>query len=111
MADALVNTTPHTRAEREFQVTVPQAIGDVERPLGFFERLWGSSAVRRGVILILLAAVWEAYARWSDSPLLFPTFTDTVQALWSGIVSGVIPQRLWVTLQILGIGYGIGCRR
>jgi NitT/TauT family transport system permease protein len=89
-------------------VTVPEAIGDVERPLGFFERLWSSSAVRRGVILILLAALWEAYARWSDNPLLFPTFSDTVQALWSGIVSGVIPQRLWVTLQMLGLGYGIG---
>jgi NitT/TauT family transport system permease protein len=108
MADALVNTTPHARPEREFKVTVPEAIGDVERPLGLFERLWGSSAVRRGVILILLAALWEAYARWSDNPLLFPTFSDTVQALWSGIVSGVIPQRLWVTLQMLGLGYGIG---
>jgi NitT/TauT family transport system permease protein len=108
MADALVNTTTHVRPEREYEVTVPEAIGDVERPLGFFERLWSSSAVRRGVILILLAALWEAYARWSDNPLLFPTFTDTVQALWSGIVSGVIPQRLWVTLQMLGLGYGIG---
>jgi NitT/TauT family transport system permease protein len=108
MADALVDTAPRARPEREYQVTVPEAIGDVERPLGLFERLWSSAAVRRGLILVVLAALWEAYARWSDNPLLFPTFTDTVQALWGGIVSGVIPQRLWVTLQMLGMGYGIG---
>jgi NitT/TauT family transport system permease protein len=76
--------------------------------LALAERLWNSAAVRRFVILILLAAMWEVYARWSDNPLLFPTFTDTIGAWWQGIVSGVIPQRLAVTLRMLAVGYGTG---
>jgi NitT/TauT family transport system permease protein len=108
MADAMIKLTPLVRAEHEYEVCVPKSIGDIEQPLTLSERLWNSTAVRRVVILILLAAIWEAYARWSDNPLLFPTFTDTIGAWWQGIVSGVIPQRLAVTLRVLAVGYGIG---
>ena len=73
---------------------IPEAIGDVEQPLALTERLWNSAAVRRLVILVLLAALWEAYARWSNNPLLFPSFTETVEAWWQGIISGVIPRGL-----------------
>jgi NitT/TauT family transport system permease protein len=60
------------------------------------------------VILIVLALAWELYARWLASPLTFPTFLETLQALRDGIVSGVIPQRLSVTLETLVAGYAIG---
>jgi NitT/TauT family transport system permease protein len=108
MANTMIKLTPLVRPEHEYEVHVPQSIGDIEQPLTLTERLWNSTAVRRVVILILLAAMWEAYARWSDNPLLFPTFTDTVGAWWQGIVSGVIPQRLAVTLRMLALGYGTG---
>jgi NitT/TauT family transport system permease protein len=108
MADTAIKLTPLTRAEHEYTVRIPQAIGDVEQPLALTERLWNSAAVRRLVILVLLAALWEAYARWSNNPLLFPSFTETVEAWWQGIISGVIPQRLAVTLRMLAMGYGIG---
>jgi NitT/TauT family transport system permease protein len=108
MADAMIKLTPLVRSEHEYEVHVPESIGDIEQPLTLTERLWNSTAVRRVVILILLAAIWEAYARWSDNPLLFPTFTDTITAWWQGVISGVIPQRLAVTLRVLAVGYGIG---
>jgi NitT/TauT family transport system permease protein len=108
MADTMIKLTPLVRPEREYEVHLPGSIGDIEQPLTLTERLWNSTAVRRVVILILLAAMWEAYARWSDNPLLFPTFTDTIGAWWQGTVSGVIPQRLAVTLRMLAIGYGAG---
>jgi NitT/TauT family transport system permease protein len=108
MTDTTIKLTPLARPEHEYDVRVPESIGDVEQPLALAERLWNSAAVRRFVILILLAAMWEAYARWSDNPLLFPTFTDTIGAWWQGIVSGVIPQRLAVTLRMLAVGYGAG---
>jgi NitT/TauT family transport system permease protein len=108
MADTAIKLTPLTRAEHEYTVRIPQAIGDVEQPLALTERLWNSAAVRRLVILVLLAALWEAYARWSNNPLLFPSFTETIEAWWQGIISGVIPQRLAVTLRMLAMGYGIG---
>jgi NitT/TauT family transport system permease protein len=108
MSDAAIKVTPLSRPEHEYKVLVPAAIGDIEQPLALTERLWNSAAVRRLVILIVLAALWEAYARWSNNPLLFPAFTDTVQAWWNGIISGVIPQRLAVTLRMLAMGYGLG---
>jgi NitT/TauT family transport system permease protein len=108
MTEITVKRAPLARPETEYQVRVPQSIGDVERPLAVTERLWNSAAVRRFAILILLAAIWEAYARWSNNPLLFPTFTDTVVAWWDSTISGVIPARLAVTLRMLAIGYALG---
>jgi NitT/TauT family transport system permease protein len=108
MADTAIKLTPRTRPEHEYDVFVPEAIGDVEQPLSLGERLWNSTAVRRLVILIVLAALWEGYARWSNNPLLFPSFSETVEAWWNGLLSGVIPARLAVTLRMLAVGYGIG---
>ncbi len=45
---------------------------------------YGNGTVRKTVLLVLLAAIWEIYARALANPLLFPTFTDTVMALLSG---------------------------
>jgi NitT/TauT family transport system permease protein len=96
------------RPEFERQVTAPVGLGDVAKPLSFTERLGANPAFRRGVILVVLALAWELYARWLASPLTFPTFLETLQALRDGIVSGVIPQRLSVTLETLVAGYAIG---
>jgi NitT/TauT family transport system permease protein len=103
-----LKTSPPTRPEIERDVTAPVGLGDVARPLPFIERVIHHTGFRRAFVLIGLALVWEAYGRWVQSPLLFPTFLDTVEALVAGIQSGVIPQRLATTLQTLLIGYGIG---
>jgi NitT/TauT family transport system permease protein len=108
MSDTAMRVVPFPRAEYEREVRAPETIGDIERPLALAERLWNMPLVRRIVILILLAAIWEAYARWNNNPLLFPTFSETIEAWWNGIVSGVIPARLAVTLRVLGIGYALG---
>ncbi|MBV8183303.1 MAG: ABC transporter permease, partial [Hyphomicrobiales bacterium] len=97
-----------TRPEFERQVSAPIGLGDVAKPLSFVERLGANSAFRRGIILVALALAWELYARWLASPLTFPTFLETLAALRDGIVSGVIPQRLSVTLETLVVGYAIG---
>jgi NitT/TauT family transport system permease protein len=106
--NAMPRMTPPVRPEFEYDVTVPAELGDVAKPLSPMEKLVENTAVRRGVILICIALVWEAYARWLQSPLSFPTFLDTLEALRDGIASGVIPQRLSVTLQTLVVGYAIG---
>ena len=108
MSDAAATTTPLVRSEIEHEVTVPAEIGDVEQPLSLAERLWNSDGLRRIAILVVLALIWESYARWSNNPLLFPTFSETVQAWWDGIASGVILQRLAVTLRMLAVGYAVG---
>ncbi|MDO9441433.1 MAG: ABC transporter permease [Beijerinckiaceae bacterium] len=100
--------TPPVRPEVEFDVTAPAELGDVAKPLSTVEKLTQNTAFRRGVILVCIAVVWELYARWLQSPLSFPTFFATLEALKDGIASGVIPQRLSVTLQTLLMGYFIG---
>jgi NitT/TauT family transport system permease protein len=107
MSDTSMSLAP-PRSEFERQVTAPVGLGDVAKPLSFTERLGANPAFRRGVILVVLALAWELYARWLASPLTFPTFLETLQALRDGIVSGVIPQRLSVTLETLVAGYAIG---
>src|SRR4051812_35157515 len=106
--NATTRLHPPVRPEIEFDVTAPAELGDVAKPLSFFEKLAEQAAFRRGLILIAVALVWELYARWLDSPLSFPTFLATLDALKDGIASGVIPARLSVTLQTLVIGYFIG---
>ena len=108
MSDTAIKLTPFVRQEYTRDVQVPASIGEVKRALPIAERLWNTDVVRRFFILVLLAAIWEAYARWSSNPLLFPTFTDTMEAWWSGIVSGVIPARLAVTMRMLLTGYALG---
>ena len=108
MSDTAIKLTPFVRQEYSHDVQVPASIGEVKRALPIAERLWNTDMVRRVFILVLLAMIWEAYARWSSNPLLFPTFTDTMEAWWSGIVSGVIPARLAVTMKMLLMGYALG---
>src|SRR3954468_514574 len=107
MTDVLLHQPP-PRPEYERTISVPTTIGTVERPLALAERIWNVSFVRKIVILAALAVVWEIYARHAANPLLFPTFSDTLRAWWDGVASGVIGQRLLVTLQLLVVGYSIG---
>jgi NitT/TauT family transport system permease protein len=80
----------------------------VEIPLSPWQRLANSPAARKVFVLVVLALVWEAYARWLDNPLLFPTLGATVEALWDGFASGELEARSWVSLSVLLIGYGAG---
>jgi len=66
------------------------------------------SALRKTALLVALAVIWEVYARWLNNPLLFPTFIDTVKALFSGIASGEIPKAATYTLRLLIEGYLAG---
>lgn len=86
----------------------PVETGEIEVPLPWFRRLQNNTMCRRVLVLAGIALIWQAYAVWTNNQLLFPTFTSVIETLYAGIVSGVIPQRLLVTLQTLAIGYGIG---
>jgi NitT/TauT family transport system permease protein len=92
----------------EFIAQIQASFGVIEKPLTFWERIYNNGAIRKTALLIVLALGWEIYARRIDNPLLFPTFSATVSALWRGIVSGVIPQRTWFSLKVLAQGYGAG---
>ncbi|HTB17327.1 MAG TPA: ABC transporter permease [Bryobacteraceae bacterium] len=80
----------------------------VEKPLGSWTRFWNIAAVRKTFLLIVLAGLWEGYARWLNNPLLFPTFVDTVKAFFTAIASGELPNAAWYTIQLLLKGYVAG---
>lgn len=96
------------RPEFECEPVDASAIGDAERPLSPVERLLHNEAVRKAVLLLLLIAAWEIYARWIDNPLLFPTLSETVETLWRDISSGILPERVLTSLQVLAMGYTAG---
>ncbi|WP_454918966.1 ABC transporter permease [Xanthobacter sediminis] len=99
---------PVVRPEYAFTTLPPVVGGRVEAPLPLIQRVFAHAFVRRALILAGLAAVWQVYAVWLDNPLTFPSFSDTVQALWDNTIDGRIPQRLMVSLRILVMGYAIG---
>ena len=66
------------------------------------------SAARKAVLLLMLALLWEGYARWLANPLLLPTFSATVRALISGVVSGELPRATLYTVRLLVKGYVAG---
>ena len=99
-----------TLALRPEIVNAETPLGDVkvEASLSIIERIYHVAGVRKAVILVALAALWQAYGLWLGNPLLFPTFTDTLSAFFENIANGVIPARTLVSLETLLIGYGIG---
>jgi NitT/TauT family transport system permease protein len=80
----------------------------VVKPLAIWERVLDSDGFRRAMILIVLAAVWQAYALFADNDLVFPKLTDVLVALWRSTLSGVLPARTWNSLQTLLTGYALG---
>jgi len=80
-------------------------IAAVEQKLGAMELLWQSGLFRKSLLIAVLAVIWEAYARHLDNPLLFPTLSDTLTALYDRFADGVLPARIWTTLKILVTGY------
>ncbi|WP_443089173.1 ABC transporter permease [Xylophilus sp.] len=79
-----------------------------ERTLPFAARLWQQGWLRKGVILVVLAVLWEALARWQDNDLLLPTFLATARALAEGLASGELIEKVRISLIVLVQGYVAG---
>lgn len=108
MADATLTITPPRRPERVIKTGEVGTIGDVARPLTLFERIWQQTFVRRIVILVVLCLIWETYARFLANPLLFPTLSETLVALYDGFVRGPLIDRTLTSMQVLLMGYALG---
>ena len=80
----------------------------VEQKLSAFETLWGISALRKALLILALAVIWQVYATYLDNPLLFPTLSDTLTTMVDRFADGTLPARIWTTLQVLFMGYTIG---
>ncbi|MSP87479.1 MAG: ABC transporter permease [Alphaproteobacteria bacterium] len=99
---------PPVRPEFEVRPGEAGQIGDVARPLSAWERISNITLVRRLFILLVLAVAWQIYASWLDNPLMFPTFDETMTALWDASIKGPLLERVWTSIRVLLLGYGAG---
>ncbi len=103
MADNVLVQRPEFVREVEIS-----AYGVVEKPLTAWEKLFNNAAVRKGLILLMLAVIWQVYSTLLNNPLLFPKFSDTIAAFYENIMNGVLLQRGWFSIKVLLMGYAAG---
>jgi len=108
MADGPAKPRPPRRPEFERDLPALGTVADAARPLSAFERLANLASVRRLLILLALAALWQAYGAWLSNPLIFPAFSDVAAALWDSIVGRGLLLRAWASIVVLAKGYVIG---
>ena len=82
--------------------------GVVNKPLTAFERIYGIGALRKTLILVVMAAIWQAYATYLDNSLILPTFTDTMKTFVERVASGELLKKSWTSIVVLLQGYAIG---
>jgi NitT/TauT family transport system permease protein len=108
MAEVPAMNMPPVRAEFENTTLDAAQTGEVARPLSLWERVTNIDWVRRAMILVVLAVVWESYARYVNNNLMFPTFLETVDALWEATTRGPLLDRVFTSIKVLLMGYGAG---
>jgi NitT/TauT family transport system permease protein len=99
---------PVARPEIIHEPVSASAFGIVEKPLSTWERISNVGAVRKAALLVVIAVVWEVYARALDNPLLFPTFAATVDAFVKGLFGGDLFTKALTSLRVLMMGYSAG---
>jgi NitT/TauT family transport system permease protein len=94
-------------AEITKTISLPTAPPVVQQ-LSWWERLLNQGAVRKFIVILVLATIWQIYGAQLDNELLFPTLGQTVHSLWEGLISGVLPERIWNSVRVLLTGYAVG---
>ena len=98
---------PPVRAE--YEIALQPLVGlPLERKLPLAQRLWQQGWLRKGLILVLLAVLWEVVARYQANDLMLPSFLQTARAFFEDMASGVLIERVGISLSILFKGYLIG---
>lgn len=101
--------TPTSTRRPEYELDLaPLNDLPLERDIPFAVRLWQQGWLRKTLILIVLAGVWEIAARIQGNDLLLPSFIQTANAFVTGMLNGELPAKVWVSLQVLVKGYVIG---
>jgi NitT/TauT family transport system permease protein len=108
MAEPASRLLPPVRPEFVVENVAAGDMKTTELPLSTWRRLGNIGWLRKALILVVLALLWEAYARYVHNTLMFPSFTETMAALWKALVDGPLLTRIWITLKVLMMGYAAG---
>jgi NitT/TauT family transport system permease protein len=96
------------RPEYELQTSASRDFGVVEKPLTTFEKLYNNAFLRKAMLLVVMAVVWELYARRLNNPLLVPTFLSTIEAFRDAMFSGELFSKALNSVRLLLQGYAVG---
>jgi NitT/TauT family transport system permease protein len=99
---------PPVRPEFERSLDEDTAKGDPQKPLSILERAGNVTFVRRGLIVLALMLIWQAYAVYADNPLTFPTLSSTIVALYDALAHGPLLARIWNSMSVLLTAYLVG---
>ena len=98
-----------TPVREEYEVALePFTASELSRDIPLAQRVWSQSWVRKGIILLALAVLWEVVARLQNNDLLLPSFLQTAHAFIDGMASGELPTKIWLSLTVLIKGYLLG---
>ncbi|MDQ8728176.1 ABC transporter permease subunit [Bradyrhizobium sp. LHD-71] len=75
---------------------------------GWLRSATSSVFVRRLLVLVCLAAIWQFSAALAHNPILFPSFTETVSALAEAVWSENLLQYAFASVLVLLKGYLLG---
>jgi NitT/TauT family transport system permease protein len=78
---------PPVRSEYERRPRLMER-GMPEQGIRPSQRIWEHGWLRKGLLLAVLATLWEALGRWQSNDLLLPTFLQAGRALVEGLASG-----------------------
>ncbi|MDY7562394.1 ABC transporter permease [Pseudomonas sp. 10B1] len=94
---------------QEYEVTLePFTQEDLVSDIPLAQKIGQMSWVRKSVILIALALIWELAARYTNNDLLLPGVLQTASALYDGIITGELLSKVGISLSVLIKGYLIG---
>lgn len=102
-----MSLSPARREEYEIPLQ-PLAGLKVEHELSLRQRLWQQGWLRKSVILLGLALIWELAARYQGNDLLLPSFLQTARAFIEGVGNGELVEKTAISLSVLVKGYLIG---
>jgi NitT/TauT family transport system permease protein len=72
------------------------------------QRIWQHGWLRKGLLLAVLATLWEGLGRWQNNELLLPTFLQAGRALVEGLASGELLGNVATSMAVLLQGYAAG---
>ncbi|TBV11334.1 ABC transporter permease [Stutzerimonas kirkiae] len=102
-----MSLSPTRREEYEIPLQ-PLPDFKLERELPAWQRLWQQGWLRKSLILLVLALLWELAARYQGNDLLLPSFVQTARAFVEGIGSGELLEKVAISLSVLVKGYLLG---
>ncbi len=103
----MMKRLPPVRPEY-LQDLVPLDDVPLEQTLPWTQRLWNFTPLRKTLLVLALAILWEAGARWQNNDLMLPGIVQVIHAFVEDMRSGELPAKIAISLGTLLKGYAIG---